>query len=119
MRSADPKMALSETVELSKTLTAVREAVGVEGGQEAERSPQIHVGPQRARWAWEEERRRCPLFFHHPIIIGGGGGVSVDGGEGLRRLDELDKLVVVADDPLRSMRARECGPKSERLPVPV
>ena len=43
----------------------------------------------------------------------------MDGGEGLRRLDELDKLVVVADDPLRSMRARECGPKSERLPVPV
>ncbi len=37
------------------------------------------------------------------------GGVSVDGGEGPRRLDELYKLVVVADDPLRSMRAaREC-----------
>ncbi len=43
----------------------------------------------------------------------------MDGGEGPRRLDELDKLVVVADDPLRVMRAREGGPKSERLPVPV
>ena len=43
----------------------------------------------------------------------------MDGGEGPRRLDELDKLVVVADDPLRSMRARKGGPKSERLPVPV
>ncbi len=43
----------------------------------------------------------------------------MDGGEGPRRLDELDKLVVVADDPLCSMRARECGPKRERLPVPV
>ncbi len=43
----------------------------------------------------------------------------MDGGEGPRHLDELDKLVVVADDPLRAMRAREGGPKSERLPVPV
>jgi hypothetical protein len=43
----------------------------------------------------------------------------VDGGEGPRRLDELDKLIVVTDDPLRAMRAREGGPKSGRLPVPV
>jgi hypothetical protein len=49
----------------------------------------------------------CPLFLLHPIIVGGGGGVSVDGGEGPRRLDELYKLVIVADDPLRAMRARE------------
>jgi hypothetical protein len=43
----------------------------------------------------------------------------VDGGEGSRRLDELYKLVVVTDEPLRAVRAREGGPKRERLPVPV
>ncbi len=43
----------------------------------------------------------------------------MDGGEGPCCLDELDKLVVVADDPLCSMRAREGGPKSKRLPVSV
>jgi hypothetical protein len=42
--------------------------------------PPIHVGPQRARGAWEEERGGCPFFFDHPIIVGGVGGVGVDGG---------------------------------------
>ena len=43
----------------------------------------------------------------------------MDGGEGSRCLDELYKLVVVTDEPLRTMRAREGGPKGERLPVPI
>ena len=43
----------------------------------------------------------------------------MDGGEGSRRLDELNKLVVVTDEPLRAVRAREGGPKGERLPVPI
>ncbi len=66
---------------------------------------------------WEEERSRSPLFFHHPVIISGGGGVGVDGGESARRLDELDKLVVVADNPLFAVRARDGRPKGERLTV--
>ncbi len=71
----------------------------------------IHVGPQRAQGAWEEERGRCPFFFDHPIVVGGVGGVSVDGGYSPRRFDELDKLVVVADDPLCAIEARERRPK--------
>ena len=43
----------------------------------------------------------------------------MDGGKCPRRLDELYKLVIVTDEPLRTMRAREGGPKRERLPVPV
>ncbi len=43
----------------------------------------------------------------------------MDGGESARRLDELDKLVVVADNPLYAVRARDGRPKGERLTVLV
>jgi hypothetical protein len=47
LRAAEPKTALSETVDFNKTLTAVKDAVGVEGGQEDHRPRcHVHAGPR-------------------------------------------------------------------------
>ncbi len=73
------------------------------GGREA-------VRRDRARGTWEEERSRSTLFFHHPVI-------RVDGGDSVRLLHELDKLVVVTDNSLFAVRTRDGLPIGERLTV--
>ncbi len=67
--------------------------------------PPINVRPKKTRVTWEEERRRGPFLLHHPVIVGGGGGVSVNGGESVRRLYELNELGVVPNQPLFAMQA--------------
>ena len=102
----------------------MREAVGVEGGQdEGRRSPpavpptypSVDVVEEGSLVTWEKEGGGAPFFFYNSVVIGGGGGGEMDGGESLGGLHQLHQLLTIADCPLRTKRSGDGRAKGKGL----